>query len=83
MEAPARARRRVQCPRLGLFPSGHASAIWAILTAVTIGGTWDVGGENEWKIIDFVRHLCTVIADQHRQGGEALTGLIEFVKDWP
>ncbi len=66
-----------------LFVTDHAEAIWAILRGGEAGETWNVGGENEWKNIDLVRHLCDLVAAQGNRDAAALHDSIEFVTDRP
>lgn len=66
-----------------LFVTDHAAALWDILRAGRAGGTWNVGGLNEWRNIDLVHHLCDVVGELSGRDPEALRGTIEFVKDRP
>ena len=66
-----------------LYVTDHAAALWTIIQQGPAGGTWNVGGENEWRNVDLVRHLCAVVADQTGRAPEALLSLIAFVKDRP
>jgi len=43
-----------------LYVTDHAEAIWTIVENAPAGETYNVGGENEWKNIDLVKHLCEV-----------------------
>lgn len=64
-----------------LYVTDHASAIWAILNYGKTGGSYNVGGENEWENIRLVNRLCEMVAEE--VGGDAgnLKKLITFVKD--
>ncbi|MFW5777253.1 MAG: dTDP-glucose 4,6-dehydratase [Spirochaetota bacterium] len=66
-----------------LYVTDHAEAIWAIMKRGPSGETYNVGGENEWKNIDLVRHLCEVVADQTDADPQEYLGLIKFVTDRP
>lgn len=66
-----------------LYVTDHASAIWQILRRAPAGKTYNVGGENEWKNIDLVRHLCTEVASQTGKDSGAYLDLIKFVTDRP
>lgn len=66
-----------------LWVKDHAVAIDAIFHRGTIGETYNIGGNNEWKNIDLVEKLCD-LCDEYMQRpvGEARR-LITFVKDRP
>ena len=55
-----------------LYVTDHAEAIWAIVRNAPAGETYNVGGENEWKNIDLVKHLCEVVASS-RPGSRSTT----------
>ncbi|MGF7075529.1 dTDP-glucose 4,6-dehydratase [Mucilaginibacter sp. R-33] len=66
-----------------LFVKDHAIAIDLIFHEGTVGGTYNIGGFNEWKNIDLVHLLCEQMDE--KLGREAGTSkqLITFVKDRP
>tara|TARA_R110002020_G_scaffold122487_7_gene278040 strand:- start:50875 stop:51933 length:1059 start_codon:yes stop_codon:yes gene_type:complete len=66
-----------------LFVEDHARAIDMVFHQGKIGETYNIGGFNEWKNIDLVKLLCTLM-DQKlgRKAGES-EGLITYVKDRP
>jgi dTDP-glucose 4,6-dehydratase len=64
-----------------LYVIDHASAIDVILHKGEIGGTYNIGGHNEWKNIDVIRLLCKIMDKKlGRTAGES-EKLITFVKD--
>ena len=64
-----------------LFVEDHAAAIDAIFHKGTVGETYNIGGNNEWKNIDLVRLLCRQMDEKlGRQAGQS-EKLITFVKD--
>lgn len=64
-----------------LFVEDHARAIDVIFHNATPGSTYNIGGHNEWKNIDVVRLLCSIMDKKlARKDGES-AGLITFVKD--
>ncbi len=75
-----------------LFVEDHCKAIDAVLAKGTLGETYNVGGRNEWKNIDIVNLVCTII-DERCASDAALRelypfkgsrkDLITFVKDRP
>lgn len=44
-----------------LYVEDHCRAIEAILERGAVGETYNVGGRNEWRNIDIVRHLCAIL----------------------
>ena len=66
-----------------LFVIDHAKAIDLVFHEGKNGGSYNVGGFNEWKNIDLVKELCKQMDE--KLGREAGTSekLITFVKDRP
>lgn len=66
-----------------LYVEDHASAIDAIFHHGKSGEVYNIGGNNEWKNIDLVKLLCSIV-DQKlgREDGTALK-LITYVTDRP
>lgn len=66
-----------------LFVEDHANAIDIIMHKGEIGETYNIGGNNEWKNIDVIRLLCSIM--DRKLGREAGTSekLITFVSDRP
>jgi len=64
-----------------LYVSDHAEAIWQIITKGRIGESYTVGGENEWKNIDLIKHICSVLARATNRQETDFAGLITFVED--
>lgn len=64
-----------------LWVEDHVKAIDCIFHRGAIGCNYNVGGWNEWRNIDLVRKMCTIM-DQElgREAGES-EQLITFVKD--
>ena len=66
-----------------LWVNDHARAIDVIFHTGKNGGTYNIGGFNEWKNIDLVRVLCSIMDKKlNRPEGESAK-LITFVKDRP
>ena len=64
-----------------LFVEDHARAIDTIFHNGKIGDSYNVGGFNEWKNIDLVHLMCTIMDNKlERQAGESAK-LITYVKD--
>jgi dTDP-glucose 4,6-dehydratase len=66
-----------------LYVEDHAVAIDLIFHKGKIGDTYNIGGNNEWKNIDLIKLLCTVMDKKlDRQPGTS-EKLITYVKDRP
>lgn len=64
-----------------LFVEDHARAIDTIFHSGKNGQTYNIGGFNEWKNIDLIRLLCSIMDRKlNRTPGETAQ-LITFVKD--
>jgi dTDP-glucose 4,6-dehydratase len=64
-----------------LFVEDHARAIDVIFHNARSGDTYNIGGHNEWKNIDVIRLLCSIMDKKiGREKGESAK-LITFVKD--
>ena len=64
-----------------LYVEDHAQAIDSIFHKGAVGETYNIGGGNEWKNIELVKHLCKIM--DSKLGREAGTSekLITFVTD--
>jgi len=66
-----------------LYVEDHAKAIDLIFHKGTPGETYNIGGNNEWKNIDLIRLLCSIMDRKlNRPHGES-EKLITYVKDRP
>ena len=66
-----------------LYVEDHAAAIDTIFHKGKPGETYNIGGNNEWKNIDLIRLLCSIMDEKlGRKTGTSET-LITFVKDRP
>lgn len=64
-----------------LFVEDHAAAIDLIFHQGRDGETYNIGGANEWKNIDLIHALCSIMDRKlNRQPGTSAS-LITFVKD--
>ncbi|MFH0892957.1 MAG: dTDP-glucose 4,6-dehydratase [Bacteroidota bacterium] len=64
-----------------LFVEDHAKAIDIVFHKGTKGETYNIGGNNEWKNIDIVNLVCSIMDRKlDRKNGESAS-LITFVKD--
>lgn len=64
-----------------LYVEDHASAIELVFSKGKVGETYNVGGNNEWKNIDLVKLLCSIMDSKlGREKGES-EKLITYVKD--
>ncbi|MCK5374904.1 MAG: dTDP-glucose 4,6-dehydratase, partial [Alphaproteobacteria bacterium] len=66
-----------------LYVTDHADAIWKIITQGTIGESYNVGGENEWKNIDVVNKLCELVSGETGEPVDTYKDLITYVTDRP
>jgi len=64
-----------------LYVEDHASAIDIIFHKGRPGETYNVGGDNEWKNIDLVRLLCSIMDRRLGRGDGDSEKLITFVTD--
>jgi dTDP-glucose 4,6-dehydratase len=64
-----------------LFVKDHARAIDVIFHEGTNGGTYNIGGNNEWKNIDLVHLLCDIMDQKLGNATGTSRGLITYVKD--
>lgn len=80
-----------------LYVEDHCLAIESILLRGRVGETYNIGGRNEWRNIDIVRHLCALLEARFSRDvslhsrfpkcpavrGERIDSLITFVTDRP
>jgi dTDP-glucose 4,6-dehydratase len=64
-----------------LYVIDHARAIDVIFHKAADGTTYNIGGHNEWKNIDVIRLLCTIMDKKLGRPEGANEKLITFVKD--
>jgi dTDP-glucose 4,6-dehydratase len=64
-----------------LWVEDHARAIDLIFHKAKAGSTYNIGGHNEWKNIDLIKLLCSILDNKlNRPAGESAQ-LITFVTD--
>ena len=66
-----------------LYVEDHASAIWLIMKAGTLGEKYNVGGESEWENIRLLRELMAVVSRRTGRDPSDFERLITYVKDRP
>ena len=64
-----------------LYVVDHVSAIDRIFHKGSIGETYNIGGNNEWKNIDLVKLLCRIMDDRLGRPEGTSEKLITFVTD--
>jgi len=64
-----------------LWVEDHARAIDVIFHRAASGQTYNIGGHNEWKNIDLIRLLCSIMDRKLGRADGESAGLITFVKD--
>src|SRR5579875_2362532 len=66
-----------------LFVKDHATAIDTVFHKGKVGDTYNIGGFNEWKNIDLVQLLCTLMDEKLGRLPGTTQQLITYVKDRP
>jgi dTDP-glucose 4,6-dehydratase len=64
-----------------LYVQDHATAIDAIFHKGKIGEVYNIGGNNEWKNIDLIHALCTIMDKKLKRPNGTSAKLISYVKD--
>jgi len=64
-----------------LYVEDHAAAIDLIFHEGRQGETYNIGGDNEWKNIDLVRLMCTIMDKKLGRAGGSAEKLITYVTD--
>jgi len=64
-----------------LYVIDHARAIDQIFHAGQLGETYNIGGNNEWRNIDLVHHLCQVMDQKLGRPEGTSAQLITYVTD--
>lgn len=64
-----------------LYVEDHVQAIDQIFHEGLVGETYNIGGENEWKNIDLVMHLCDILDEKLNRLPGTNRNLITYVKD--
>src|SRR5476651_2160625 len=64
-----------------LWVEDHARAIDQIFHKAKPGSTYNIGGHNEWKNIDLINLLCSILDKKLNRPAGASSGLITFVTD--
>ena len=66
-----------------LYVEDHAAAIDVIFHKGKTGATYNIGGNNEWKNIDLIKLLCSIMDRKLNRIHGTSEKLITFVKDRP
>lgn len=66
-----------------LYVEDHAKAIDLIFHEAAPGAVYNIGGNNEWRNIDLVRHLCKLMDQRLGKPEGTSEELIQFVADRP
>jgi len=64
-----------------LYVEDHAAAIDLIFHEGQLGETYNIGGNNEWKNIDLVKLLCTIMDEKLGREAGSSEKLITYVTD--
>ena len=65
-----------------LYVEDHARALDVICERGRVGETYNVGGRNEWRNIDVVKRVCSIM-DEYRSTSAPHESLIQYVTDRP
>jgi dTDP-glucose 4,6-dehydratase len=66
-----------------LYVEDHASAIDLIFHMGNVGETYNIGGNNEWKNLDLILLLCSIMDRKLNRAEGTSQKLITYVKDRP
>ncbi|HUX96883.1 MAG TPA: dTDP-glucose 4,6-dehydratase [Bacteroidales bacterium] len=66
-----------------LYVEDHASAIDLIFHNGKVGDTYNIGGNNEWKNIDLIKLLCSIMDKKLNRPAGTSEKLITYVTDRP
>ena len=67
-----------------LFVEDHARALYTVVTEGRVGETYNIGGHNELKNIEVVRHICALLDElRPRADGQPYATQITHVQDRP
>jgi len=66
-----------------LYVEDHACAIDMIFHRGKVGDTYNIGGNNEWKNIDLIKLLCSIMDKKLNRRAGTSEELITYVKDRP
>ena len=66
-----------------LYVEDHAAAIDVIFHKGNVGKVYNIGGNNEWKNLDLVHLLCSIMDNKMSKSEGTAAKLITFVKDRP
>jgi len=64
-----------------LYVEDHVQAIDTIFHDGKIGETYNIGGHNEWRNIDLIQQLCTLMDQKLGRPAGSSAKLITYVKD--
>ena len=65
-----------------LYVEDHARALYKVVTEGKVSETYNIGGHNEWRNIDVVREICSLL-DELRPAAQPYAEQISFVTDRP
>lgn len=67
-----------------LFVENHCNALATVFFKGKAGEQYNIGGDNEWKNIELVNHICDILNEEKGEGPEGdYKNLISFVTDRP
>jgi dTDP-glucose 4,6-dehydratase len=66
-----------------VYIADHCAALEAVLERGRVGETYNIAGQNQWKNIELVTHLCDLIDEKLGAAARPRRALIQFVADRP
>lgn len=66
-----------------LYVEDHADALLTVITKGKVGGSYNVGGENERTNLELVRTICAILDEKRPRDAGSYADLITFVTDRP
>lgn len=66
-----------------LYVEDHAKALWMLLNKGKRGETYNIGGEAEWRNIDLIHEIISLLTEVKGLEKASLEKLITYVKDRP
>lgn len=66
-----------------LYVEDHCKALWEVIQKGKTGETYNIGGNSEWKNLDVVNQICSILGEETGKEAAVYQELITFVKDRP
>jgi len=66
-----------------LYVEDHCNGIDTVIRHGRVGETYNIGGGHDWKNLDIVQRICTILAELTGNPTDTFTRLLRFVPDRP